>query len=250
MMIKEFSFNESNYPKAPVLFNMILKVSGMVYMSADYMNWGPYRDFEKPIYPFGLIIVKIGEEDEFETAYGSSCTNDPLSFCEHLDKGNYVIWLFPIKSKIQHLKKIDFIFTIRSTTEQTSRIIGEDRDYTFLNTFTVKYFKKKHKDKLKSGDKVVLFDLNLLPGLHSFVTTSSEEERKSCFTLNLTMKNWHLVPEENNKKELQKMEIGLLPGGTLIFNGFNYLAEGNSMAYSFSGGEAHIDEKELCNLAF
>ena len=250
MMIKEFSFNESNYPKAPVLFNMILKESGMVYMSVDYMNWGPYRDFEAPVYPFGLFVVKIGGEDEFENAYGASSTSGTLSFGEHLEKGNYVIWLFPIKSQIQNLKKIDFIFTIRSTNEQTSRIIGEDRDYTFINTFAAKYFRKKHPNHFKSGDKMVLFDLNLIPGLHSFITTSTEEERKSRFSITLQKKNCYMIPEENNKKNLENMEIGLLPGGTLVLNGLNYLPEVSSMGFSFCGGEAHIDEKEICEFAF
>ena len=250
MMIKEFLFNESNYPKAPLLFNMILKESGTVYMSADYMNWGPYRDFEKPIYPFGLIIVKIGENEEFETAYGSSCSEEPLSFCEHLEKGNYVIWLFPVKSKIQHLKKIDFVFTIRSTTEQNSKIIGEDRDYSFINTFAVKYLKKKHKDKFKSGAPVIVSDLKLIPGLNSAVVTSSEEEKKAFFSLNFKMKNLLIIPEENNKKDLQGMEIGLVPGGTMIINGFTYLIGVRNFSHSFSGGDAESDEKEICNIAF
>ena len=137
----------------PHIYNINLKDTGILSISAYEKKWRYNRDLKGILHPTSLILGEYDPETkEIKKIYSNfSCENDS-ELAYKVNGGYYILWVYK-PSDLNKNKKPDFLrIRIASDEDLSVKYIGPDSDYLGISDIVARNIRYKNKSKIKKEE--------------------------------------------------------------------------------------------------
>ena len=151
---RTFNFTyKGNNLLVPQIFNINLKDTGILSISAYEKKWRFNRELKGMIHPTSLILGEYDPDTkEVKKIYSNfSCDND-TEIAYKVNGGYYILWVYK-PSDLAKGKKPEFLkIRIASDEDLSVKYVGPDSDFLAISDIVARNVRYKNKAKIKKED--------------------------------------------------------------------------------------------------
>ena len=151
---KTFNFSyKGNNLLVPHIYNINLKDTGVLSISAYEKKWRFNRELKGVIHPTSLILGEYDPDTkEIKKIYSNfSCDND-AEIAYKVNGGYYILWVYK-PSDLAKGKKPDFLkIRISSDEDLSVKYIGQDSDFLAISDIVARNVRYKNRAKIKKEE--------------------------------------------------------------------------------------------------
>ena len=137
----------------PQMYNIYLKDTGILSVSAYEKKWRFNRDLKGMVHPTSLILAEYDPETkEVKKVYSNfSCDND-TEIAVKVNGGYYILWVYK-PADLAKNKKPDFLkIRIASDEDLSVKYVGPDSEFLAISDIVARYVRYANKSKIKKEE--------------------------------------------------------------------------------------------------
>ena len=151
---KTYNFNyKGNSLMVPQMFNINMKDTGILSISAYEKKWRFNRELKGNIHPTSLVLGEYDPETkEIKKVYSNfSCDND-TEIAYKVCGGYYILWVYKPSELIKN-KKPEFLrVRIASDEDFSVKFLGPDTEFLGISDIVARNIRYKNKSKIKKEE--------------------------------------------------------------------------------------------------
>ena len=137
----------------PQMYNIFLKDTGILSVSAYEKKWRFNRDLKGMVHPTSVILAEYDPETkEVKKVYSNfSCDND-TEIAVKVNGGYYLLWVYK-PADLAKNKKPDFLkIRIASDEDLSVKYVGPDQEFLAISDIVARYARYANKSKIKKEE--------------------------------------------------------------------------------------------------